>query len=56
MQLTTRPHGFRLEDTSYATRMMISYLMSETILEETGYGIFAVNSAQLSTMGPDRGN
>jgi hypothetical protein len=35
----------QLEDTSYATRMMISYLMSETILDETGYGIFAVNSA-----------
>ena len=23
--------------------MMISYLMSETILDETGYGIFAIN-------------
>jgi hypothetical protein len=36
---------FALEDTSYATRMMISYLMSETILDETGYGLFAINPA-----------
>ena len=32
-----------LNDTSYTTRMMISYLMSETILDETGYGIFAIS-------------
>jgi hypothetical protein len=32
-----------LEDTSYATRMMISYLMSESILNEHGYGLFAIN-------------
>ena len=32
-----------MDDTSYATRMMISYLMSESILEETGYGLFAIN-------------
>jgi hypothetical protein len=30
-------------DASYATRMMISYLMQDCILEETGFGIFAVN-------------
>ena len=33
-----------MEDHSYTTRMMISYLMSESILDETGYGIFAVNA------------
>jgi len=32
-----------INDQSYSTRMMISYLMSETILDETGYGIYAVN-------------
>jgi hypothetical protein len=30
-------------DSSYATRMMISYLIQDCILEETGFGIFAVN-------------
>lgn len=34
-----------INDHSYGTRMMISYLMSETILDEYGYGIFAVNAA-----------
>ena len=33
----------RWGDSSYATRMMISYLMQDSILEETGFGIFAVN-------------
>lgn len=32
-----------MNDTSYATRMMISYLMSESILDETGYGLFAID-------------
>ena len=32
-----------INDTSYGTRMMISYLISESILNETGYGIYAVN-------------
>lgn len=31
----------QMDDTSYATRMMISYLISESVLEETGYGIYA---------------
>ena len=30
-------------DSSYATRMMISYLIQDCVLEETGFGIFAVN-------------
>jgi hypothetical protein len=29
-------------DQSYATRMMISYLMQDSILEETGFGIYAI--------------
>jgi hypothetical protein len=32
-----------VNDTSYGTRMMISYLMSESILDEYGYGIYAIN-------------
>jgi hypothetical protein len=30
-------------DDSYATRMMISYLIQDSVLEETGFGIYAVN-------------
>jgi hypothetical protein len=30
-------------DASYATRMMISYLTQDSVLEETGFGIYAVN-------------
>jgi hypothetical protein len=33
-----------IDDRSYGTRMMISYLMSETIMSETGYGIFAITN------------
>jgi hypothetical protein len=32
----------RLEDSSYGTRMIISYLMQDSVLEETGFGIFAI--------------
>jgi hypothetical protein len=33
----------RWDDTSYATRMMISYLIQHNILDETGFGIYAIN-------------
>jgi hypothetical protein len=33
----------RWEDTSYFTRMMISYLIQDEVLGETGFGIFAIN-------------
>jgi hypothetical protein len=33
----------RWEDSSYATRMMISYLIQDSILDETGFGIYAIN-------------
>lgn len=33
----------RLNDSSYATRMIISYLIQHNILDETGYGIYAIN-------------
>ena len=32
----------RWSDSSYATRMMISYLMQDSILEETGFGIYSI--------------
>jgi hypothetical protein len=32
----------RWSDYSYFTRMMISYLMQDSVLEETGFGIYAV--------------
>ena len=33
----------RWGDTSYLTRMVISYLMQDSILDETGFGIYAIN-------------
>lgn len=32
----------RLQDSSYATRMMISYLTQHSVLDETGFGIYAI--------------
>jgi hypothetical protein len=32
----------RWSDSSYGTRMMISYLINSSILDETGFGIYAV--------------
>ena len=34
----------RLNDSSYGTRMIISYLMQDSILEETGFGIYAIDN------------
>jgi hypothetical protein len=34
-----------ISDHSYSTRMMISYLMSESILDEYGYGIYAITNS-----------
>lgn len=33
----------RWNDSSYGTRMMISYLIQDEVLAETGYGIYAVS-------------
>ena len=33
----------RINDSSYGTRMIISYLIQHNILDETGYGIYAIN-------------
>jgi hypothetical protein len=34
----------RWQDSSYGTRMIISYLMQDSILEETGFGIYAISN------------
>ena len=34
----------RWQDSSYGTRMIISYLIQHNILDETGFGIYAINS------------
>ena len=39
-----------LGDPSYAIRMAISYLIQDSILDETGYGIYAVNPNDLGFM------
>lgn len=33
----------RWRDNSYFTRMMISYLIQDSVLSETGFGIYAIN-------------
>jgi len=33
----------RLNDSAYGTRMIISYLMQDSILDETGFGIYAID-------------
>lgn len=39
-----------LGDPSYATRMAISYLIQDSLLDETGYGIYACNPNDLGFM------
>jgi len=36
----------RLGDYSYWTRMVISYLIKDEVMDETGFGIYAVNPAK----------
>jgi hypothetical protein len=33
----------RWNDSSYAIRMMISYLMKDSVMDETGFGIYAIS-------------
>ena len=40
----------QLGDSSYATRMTISYLLQGSLLDETGYGIYACNPNDLGFM------
>jgi hypothetical protein len=34
----------RWSDSSYGTRMMISHLIQHNILDETGFGVYAINN------------
>ena len=34
----------RWQDSSYGIRMMISYLIKDSVMDETGFGLFAVNA------------
>jgi hypothetical protein len=40
----------RKGDTSYYTRMVVSYLLQHDILEETGFGLYACNPNDLGFM------
>ena len=40
----------RLGDNSYWTRMVISHLIQDEILDETGYGIFAITRDEINTL------
>jgi hypothetical protein len=44
----SKPRWF---DSSYGTRMMISYLMQDSILDETGFGIYAINNSGSMDLG-----
>ena len=37
----------RKGDTSYFTRMVISHLMKDYVLDETGFGIYAINRSEI---------
>jgi hypothetical protein len=41
----------RWTDSSYGTRMMISYLIQDCILDETGFGIYAINNVGSMDLG-----
>jgi hypothetical protein len=41
----------RWTDSSYGVRMMISYLIQDSILDETGFGIYAINNAGSMDLG-----
>ena len=41
----------RWSDSSYGTRMMISYLIQDNILDETGFGIYSINNVGSMDLG-----
>jgi len=41
----------RWQDSSYGTRMMISYLIQHNILDETGFGIYSINNVGSMDLG-----
>jgi hypothetical protein len=44
----------RKGDYSYFTRMVISHLMKEQILDETGFGIYAINRSEIGNQSFDK--
>ena len=40
----------QMNDYSYATRMAISYIIKDSILDETGYGIYALDPSDQAFM------
>lgn len=40
----------RKGDTAYWTRMVISYLIQNDLLDETGFGIYAISRSELETL------
>ena len=38
----------RKGDTSYFTRMVISHLIKDYVLDETGFGIYAINRSEIA--------
>jgi hypothetical protein len=41
----------RWSDSSYGTRMIISYLIQHNILDETGFGIYSINNVGSMDLG-----
>jgi len=41
----------RWSDSSYGTRMIISYLIQHSILDETGFGIYSINNVGSMDLG-----
>jgi hypothetical protein len=41
----------RWSDSSYGTRMIISYLIQHNVLDETGFGIYSINNAGSMDLG-----
>jgi hypothetical protein len=41
----------RMNDSSYGTRMIISYLIQHNILDETGFGIYSINNVGSMDLG-----
>lgn len=41
----------RWSDSSYGTRMIISYLLQHNILDETGFGIYSINNVGSMDLG-----
>lgn len=41
----------RWEDAAYGTRMMISYLIKDSVLDETGFGIYAAHNVRTMDLG-----